>query len=201
MLEVLAAIPKLVDRGIELLRERDKQGEKQKAAFLKEVAEPLHSIVETMYRDHLATVETVRKMIKDGRSTGKQICEFANERRVLEYGVVTRLVEHTWIDSNDDWRRIPGEKGDLGMLFRTYVYKVATSLIDAFERERPPTLAWYANLERLAGGLAAAFGDFPPDIGAQDRGEEELDDLITRFHRYFADVEKAYMLLRRECTA
>jgi hypothetical protein len=95
---------RLFDKGIELLRE----GDKQKGLFFEDVVKPTHSLFERMYQEHIATLERTREMLLDPTQTPTAIARFVNGRVLFEQGTIERLLPLTRLGEPHDWRRIPG---------------------------------------------------------------------------------------------
>jgi ABC-type polysaccharide/polyol phosphate transport system ATPase subunit len=78
---ILDPLLKLIDKGVEFLRE----GEHQKKLFFEEVIQPLEEAFEELYAAHIATLKQTRKMLLSSKSAN-EIASFVEGRILFEQG-------------------------------------------------------------------------------------------------------------------
>jgi hypothetical protein len=139
---ILDPLLKLIDKGVEFLRE----GERQKKLFFEEVIQPLEDAFEELYAAHIATFKQTRKMLLSSKSAN-EIASFVEGRILFEQGTTELLLRLTRFDEEQDWRRVP--TNNLAQEFSAYVASIARCLISPDVSPRP-TVAYY-----LAGSAAS----------------------------------------------
>ena len=192
VMELLAleTLGKLVDKGIDLLRE----GERQKKLFFEEVVKPTQEVFDRMYQDHIATFAKSWTMLLDPEAESKNIAAFVKERILFEGDVPIMLRRLTSSETPDDWRRTPGKLKDH---YAEYIASVRECL-NSIEQEGSgyERVGYYAALSSLVSGLTDSN-----DREARGRALDDLSAITHRFQRYHVRVTERYLQLQRYCSA
>jgi hypothetical protein len=176
---------RLVDKGIDLLREN----ERQRKRFFEEVVNPLEAEFDKLYEGHIATFRETRDMLLEEREPSK-IASFVEGRILFEQGSTETLVRLTKLDPDQDWRHVPSGN-DLKTHFETYVASIARCLISPDYQARP-TVMYYLALHDVVQHI--------PSTGPQ-HSVQDLERIVKRFQAFYGEVKEQYAQLQRYCAS
>jgi hypothetical protein len=176
---------RLVDKGIDFLREN----ERQRKRFFEEVVKPLEAEFDKLYEGHIATFRETRDMLLEQREPSK-IASFVAGRILFEQGTTELLVRLTKPDPDQDWRDVPSGN-DLKAHFAAYVASIARCLISP-DYEARPSVAYYLALHDVVQHI--------PSAGAQ-HSVQALERIVERFQAFYGEVKEQYARLHRYCAS
>ncbi|MEH6443030.1 MAG: hypothetical protein V7784_03950 [Oceanospirillaceae bacterium] len=155
VVDALTALPKLMAECIRLLKE----GEANRERFFNNGVTPLQNACDTLYKDHVDTLESVFKLIENGdQGEAKKI---ATQAIIFQQGNTDMLSELVYASSKVNIR------GELGELFYKYTRSTSEILLipDEFyayalqARFMPLRIGVYTELEKLLYSLTATSAD------------------------------------------
>jgi hypothetical protein len=111
---------KLIDKGIELLRE----GERRKKQFFEEVVKPIQALFQKMYDDHIKTFADTRSMLLSEKSKSRDIVSLVEGRLLFAHGTTELLYRLTGTGGNIGVK-IGRLRGSLRDDFDEYVSDIA----------------------------------------------------------------------------
>jgi hypothetical protein len=172
VIDVLIALPKLVNEGIRLLRE----GESNRKKFFEVCVGPIQNALDRLYEAHGATFQAAHKAAES--EDFDQLRKVVETAVRFEQGNTDRLA--IAVSSARDIR----VRGQLGRLFKEYVDTVALLIIPPRKNDLRARITAYSTLENIL---------------FRECGSRELDTLIRNFDRYYVSTRQAYEKLRLYC--
>jgi hypothetical protein len=189
MIDVLV---KLIEKGIELLRE----GERQRKLFFDDVVKPIQAVFETMCRDHLVTFKQTRCMLLDTKHPASDIATFVEGKVLLERGTIHLLIRLTDQVGDVRWRRTP-TRGELDDRFAAYLACVTQCLASPSNHGAQASIVYYAALSDVTRRLSSKN----PTTADRESALHDLEQIVERFHCFYSEVTTAFHQLQRYCSA
>jgi len=186
-----AALEKLIDRTIALVRER----EIKRSAFFRELIEPVHASFTRFREEHLRTFGEVRVRLRDGSASLTDLYDLVEDKSLLE--------SRSWSMFDRLEQLAAGSRARVGEEFIDYARSLAKCL--ARTDGIPNDIMYYRGIRsRLAvamRGLERANWEEPhePEAVLRERLFNEVESLLIQFNEYTGEVEAAYLRLRNHC--
>jgi hypothetical protein len=182
---------RLIDKGIELLRE----GERRKKQFFEEVVKPIQAFFQKMYDDHIKTFADTRSMLLSEKSKSRDIVSLVEGRLLFEHGT-TELLYRLTGTGGDIGGKIGRLRGSLKDDFDEYVSDIAKCLISPNPQNLQGGIVYYVALRDVIRRLSEE------KLNKQTREEalRDLEAIVRRFQSFYADVMSKYIELQRSCS-
>lgn len=188
---MLDLLLKLIDKGIELLQE----GQRRRKEFFESVVTPLHSHFEKLYEDHIRTFAKTREMLLDDSKAPKEIASFVEGRLLLEHGTVELLRRLTKRSETQPAFHSRQEK-ELAQYFENYVSSIAECLVSPVQMDFQ-SVAYYVALENIVRSLS----ERSEERVSRKYVLENLQEILLRFQKYYADVQAKYLEIQEYCSS
>jgi hypothetical protein len=177
---------KLIEKGVDLLRE----GERQKKLVFDEVVKPIQALFQKMYDDHIKTFADTRSMLLSEESKCRDIVSLVEGRLLFEGGTTELLYRLTGTGGHGRIRR--GLKDD----FDEYVSAIANCLISP-NRGHGGGVVYYLALSDVIRRLSEENLSYQ----SRERALRDLEKIVRRFQSFYAEVATKYLELQRLCSA
>ena len=190
-----------------------REGAARRAAFFREIVDPIHHYFHSMRDLHLCTFSELKALLEKEEATQSELYDFLNQKLVAEHGTwnqISRLGE------------LGKKRGKLGQLFAAYTHQLGRCLVlTGIDPEvGGGGIVYYLELLIF---LEPGWNINDIDINSATLTEQLYDALWTRnqklsgaqleatirkvnritvaFHEFCADVDIAHLKLKEYCLA
>lgn len=183
---MLELLEKLIDRALSLIREREARG----VTFFREVVDPIHKVFEQFKDEHIATFKGVLAILHDPHQDAEAAYRLVSDNE--------RFESASWFF----FERLEELKVELrnkvSEPYSEYIQSIQSCLRSISEDPTAPTsIAYYSGLLDELRLVTKLVAENTPNPRPRVVAIERVNELLGHFQAYCAEVEVAYLKLRK----